>query len=64
MLTDLIGKEVINNETKEEGFVRAVTSSRGGCRDCIELANPRRIAKGWPPIPIHPHAYEPEDENA
>ena len=29
------------------------------CRDCIEIANPRRIANGLEPVEIHPEAYEP-----
>jgi hypothetical protein len=34
------------------------------CRDCVELANPRRIKNGLAPIVPHPEAYEacPEDE--
>lgn len=29
------------------------------CRECIERANPQRIANGLAPIEIHPDAYEP-----
>lgn len=29
------------------------------CRSCIELANPRRIAGGLPPIEPLPGAYDP-----
>jgi hypothetical protein len=29
------------------------------CRDCVEIANPKRIANGLEPIHIHPDAYEP-----
>jgi len=29
------------------------------CRDCVERANPQRIANGLDPIEIHPEAYEP-----
>lgn len=32
------------------------------CRTCIELANPKRIANGLPPIEILPDAYDPIDE--
>lgn len=31
------------------------------CRDCIERANPQRIANGLKPIRIHPDAYEPQE---
>lgn len=34
------------------------------CRDCVERANPIRIAKGLEPIVIRPDAYEPVEENA
>ena len=33
------------------------------CADCVEVANPRRIANGLPPIDILPGAYEAADEN-
>ena len=29
------------------------------CADCVELANPVRIANGLDPIVPHPDAYEP-----
>ena len=32
------------------------------CRDCIERANPKRIANGLEPVVPHPDAYEPEEE--
>jgi hypothetical protein len=34
------------------------------CRDCVERANPRRIANGLEPIKPHADAYEacPEEE--
>jgi len=32
------------------------------CRDCVELANPRRAANGLPPIVPAADAYEPIDE--
>lgn len=32
------------------------------CRDCIERANPIRVAKGLEPIVPHPQAYEPLPE--
>jgi hypothetical protein len=28
------------------------------CRDCVERANPRRIANGLEPITYHPRAYD------
>lgn len=31
------------------------------CRDCVELANPKRVANGLPPIVPHPDAYEPQE---
>jgi hypothetical protein len=31
------------------------------CRDCIERANPQRIARGLEPIVILPGAYEGEE---
>jgi len=30
------------------------------CRECIERANPERVKRGIPPIPILPGAYEAE----
>jgi hypothetical protein len=33
------------------------------CRECVEAANPRRIANGLEPIVPHPDAYEPCDES-
>lgn len=30
------------------------------CHECINTANPHRIANGLEPIHIHPMAYEPE----
>jgi hypothetical protein len=33
------------------------------CRECVERANPRRIAGGLDPIVPLPGAYEPADEN-
>ena len=32
------------------------------CRECVGMANPKRIANGLPPIEIHPDAYEPLNE--
>lgn len=32
------------------------------CRDCIEIANPQRVANGLEPFKIHPEAYEPMPE--
>ncbi len=32
------------------------------CKDCIDRANPLRIAKGLPPITIQPGAYDPGPE--
>lgn len=31
------------------------------CRDCVEIANPKRVANGLEPIEILPGAYEPEE---
>ena len=31
------------------------------CRECVALANPRRVANGLDPIVIHPEAYEPQE---
>lgn len=31
------------------------------CRECVERANPMRIANGLDPIVPHPDAYEPEE---
>jgi hypothetical protein len=31
------------------------------CRDCVERANPQRIANGLDPIVPHPEAYEPQE---
>lgn len=31
------------------------------CRDCVNRANPERIANGLDPIVPHPMAYEPEE---
>lgn len=31
------------------------------CRECIEIANPKRIANGLDPITILDGAYEPEE---
>lgn len=31
------------------------------CRECVERANPRRIANGLPPIEILPDAYEAQE---
>lgn len=33
------------------------------CLDCVNRANPLRIAKGLPPIVPLPGAYEPADES-
>ena len=33
------------------------------CRDCVERANPQRIAKGLEPIVPRPDAYDPIDES-
>lgn len=33
------------------------------CRNCVLVANPKRIANGLEPIEPHPEAYEPMDEN-
>jgi len=32
------------------------------CADCVERANPQRIANGLDPIVVLPGAYEPIDE--
>jgi len=32
------------------------------CRDCIERANPRRVANGLDPVVPLPGAYEPQPE--
>lgn len=32
------------------------------CRTCVDIANPRRIENGLPPIDVLPGAYEPCDE--
>lgn len=29
------------------------------CRDCFELANVARVARGEQPVALHPDAYEP-----
>lgn len=34
------------------------------CEDCINRANPQRIANGLDPIVIHPMAYQPAEEGA
>lgn len=31
------------------------------CRDCVNRANPVRIAKGLPPIHVFPDSYEPQE---
>jgi len=31
------------------------------CRQCIDAANPHRIANGLEPIQVHPLAYTPEE---
>jgi hypothetical protein len=31
------------------------------CADCVERANPLRIANGLEPIRVHPMAYEPSE---
>ena len=33
------------------------------CQDCVDAANPKRIANGLPPIEVLPGAYEADDEN-
>ncbi len=33
------------------------------CKDCIDQANPKRIANGLDPIVPHPLAYEPCEES-
>ena len=33
------------------------------CRDCVEAANPKRIANGLPPITYSKDAYDYCDEN-
>jgi hypothetical protein len=33
------------------------------CLNCVERANPRRLANGLDPIVPHPDAYEPIDES-
>lgn len=34
------------------------------CADCVEAANPRRVANGLEPFPPpHPDAYQPIDES-
>ena len=33
------------------------------CQDCVDIANPRRIANGLDPIVPHPFAYVPVDES-
>jgi hypothetical protein len=33
------------------------------CRNCIEEANPKRVALGLEPFIIQPDAYDPVDEN-
>lgn len=35
--------------------------ARPVCRDCVERANPRRIANGLPPIEVLSGAYEAEE---
>jgi hypothetical protein len=32
------------------------------CEDCVDQANPQRIANGLKPIEVHPDAYNPIDE--
>ena len=32
------------------------------CRDCMEKANAKRVARGQEPFPIHPQAYEAASE--
>jgi hypothetical protein len=32
------------------------------CRDCIDAANPERVARGLPAIVVHSLAYEPQEE--
>ena len=32
------------------------------CKDCIDLGNKQREKHGMKPFPIHPQAYEPEEE--
>lgn len=34
------------------------------CRECVDTANPIRIARGLEPFTYHPDAYEPADENS
>jgi hypothetical protein len=31
------------------------------CADCVERANPKRVANGLPPIEVLPGAYEPQE---
>lgn len=33
------------------------------CRDCVNVANPKRIANGLPAIEVLPGAYEPAEES-
>lgn len=33
------------------------------CRECIEAANPKRKALGYPEFRVHPDAYEAADEH-
>lgn len=33
------------------------------CRDCVDRANPQRVANGLPPIEIRDDAYEPIPES-
>ena len=42
--------------------VRINGSKEPLCRDCVERANPLRVAHGLPPIVIMPDAYEACDE--
>jgi hypothetical protein len=43
--------------------IRVNGSREPVCRECVELANPRRIANGLPAIVPAPDAYEACDED-
>jgi hypothetical protein len=42
--------------------IRVNGSREPVCRECVELANPRRIANGLEPIRIYDDAYDACDE--
>ena len=58
MGTCVVCRKVIMFNPNKVPSVRVEGKREPICRECIEEANPKRIANGLEPIVIHPDAYE------